>query len=102
MRYTCDRLRRPAVDIGSLARGNPLMASRRIAPTTALRASARSGHPTRYPAAFGACWSSARLVLHDQPGIPMDRNLTPRTTLCRRPVANHGAYYLGVPIKCPE
>ena len=41
IRHTCERLRRPAADIGSLARGCLYMASRRIAPTTALRASAR-------------------------------------------------------------
>ena len=41
IRHTRECLRRSAVDIGPLARGSPYMASRRIAPTTALRASAR-------------------------------------------------------------
>ena len=41
IRHTRERLRRPAADIGFLARGNPYMASRGIAPTTTLRASAR-------------------------------------------------------------
>ena len=41
IRHPCERLRRPAADIGSLARGCLYMASRWIAPTTALRASAR-------------------------------------------------------------
>ena len=41
IRHPRERLRRPAADIASLARGIPYMASRRIAPTTALRASAR-------------------------------------------------------------
>ena len=41
IRHACEYLRRPAADIGSLARGIPCMASRRIAPSTTLRASAR-------------------------------------------------------------
>ena len=42
MRHTRERLRRPAAGIDPLARGYLYyMASRRIAPTTALRASAR-------------------------------------------------------------
>jgi len=41
IRYTCELVRRSAADIGSLARGDPYMAGRRIAPTTALRANAR-------------------------------------------------------------
>ena len=52
IRQTCDRLRRPAAEIGSLARGNPYMSSRGIAPTTPLRASARGQHTTRYRAAY--------------------------------------------------
>ena len=41
IRHRCEPLRSPTPDIGSRARGNPYMASRRIAPRTALRASAR-------------------------------------------------------------
>ena len=37
-------LRRPAADIGALARGHPYVASRSIAPSTALRASGRLMH----------------------------------------------------------
>ena len=62
IRHARERLRRPAADIASLARANLYMASRRIAPTTALRASARGSCTTRYPAAFGACRSSTRPV----------------------------------------
>ena len=40
IRHWRERLRRPAADIGSLARGNPYMASRRIASTTKQQASA--------------------------------------------------------------
>ena len=41
IRHSCERLRSPTPDIGSLAHGYPYMASRRIAPTTVLRGSAR-------------------------------------------------------------
>ena len=85
MRHTRDRLRTPAADIDSVARGYPYMASRRIAPTTPLRASTRSGHPTRYPAAFGTRRSNTWPVPRDHRRISMHRDLTPRTTLDRYP-----------------
>ena len=58
IRHPCERLRRPAAGIGSLARGNPYTVSRRIAPTTALRASARACRNTCYRAAFGGSRSA--------------------------------------------
>ena len=41
IRHARECLRRPTADIGSLARGTPCTTSRRIAPTTVLRANAR-------------------------------------------------------------
>ena len=67
IRHTRECLRRPAADIGSLARGKPYMAGRRIAPTTALRASARGQRATSYRAAFGTCRSRARPMSPDHP-----------------------------------
>lgn len=59
------------------------MASRRIAPTTAVRARARGGHSTRYRAAFGPCPSRVRLVTRDHLGNSLHRNLSPIITLER-------------------
>ena len=67
IRHKCERLRRPATDIGSLARGNPCTASRRVAPTTALRTTAGGGHPARYPAAYGAGYLTAQGSGYQQP-----------------------------------
>ena len=83
--HTRERLRRPAADIGSLARGNPYMASRRIAPATELRANARAQRTTCYRAAFGGRRPVARLVTRDNLGNSMHRNLTPSTNLDRIP-----------------
>ena len=77
IRHTCERLRKPAADISSLARGNPNMASRRIAPTTTLRASARGSCTTCSRAAFGGCRSSARPTLRGHPE-DADASLTDR------------------------
>ena len=77
IRHTCERLRSPTPDIGSLARGNPYVASRRIAPTTALRPSARGCCPARYPAAFSGCRPSAGSAL---------RRASAAIALCHRPV----------------
>ena len=59
------------------------MASRRIAPTKELRASALGQCTTRYRAAFGGCRSCARLVTRDHLGNSMHRKLTTPTTLDR-------------------
>ena len=72
-------------------------ASRRIAPTTALRASARGFCPTRYPAAFGGCRSSAGSALRasasrsfpsNQPTIPNARAGCILTVQCKQPTVN--------------
>ena len=52
IRHTRECLRRSAADIGSRARGDHYMVSRRIAPTTALLASARALTPLPLPGRF--------------------------------------------------
>ena len=59
IRHTCEYLRRPAADIGSLARRNPYMAGRRIAPTTALPGQCARRTPRPLPGRFR--------------GLPVDR-----------------------------